>query len=420
LSNGFGDSEYYGVVQIGTPPQPFNVIIDTGSSDLWITGSTLTRGTTSSSSASLPAMGAIGSPSSSSFASTGASFNSSQSSSYKSSSTPFRITYGSGSASGLVGTDTVSLTGYTVNNQAFATVSQASSGLLSGDVSGIMGMAFTSLSSTKAVPFWESANINVFAFGITRFVNISSSNEIEPGGVLTLGGLNSSLYKGNISYVNLKSESYWVIAMDAVSINGQAIPGSQSDSVAIDTGTSLIGAPSSVVRAVYSQIPGAGPASGSYSGYYQFPCGSQTRLSLTFGGISYDIASDDFNVGAIDTRGETCLGALFGVDSTGSTSTTSSSTPNWIIGDSFLKNVYTVFRKQSNGNNSGPSAVGFALPSDNYQALLRSAGRAVGGGVTSGSITNAKSSAKLTIDSRMARSSILLGLLASTFAITCS
>lgn len=80
--NNFLDTQYYGPITIGTPGQPFEVIFDTGSSNLWVP----------SKECRLSAACYLHKY-----------FDSSQSSTYKYNGTNFNITYGSGAVSGYVG-----------------------------------------------------------------------------------------------------------------------------------------------------------------------------------------------------------------------------------------------------------------------------------------------------------------------------
>jgi len=70
---------------------------------------------------------------------------------------------------------------------------EISDGLLIQPVSGLMGLAWQSLSSSGVTPFWQALYQNnvldepLMAFYLTRFQNVSGGKEQESGGVFTLG-----------------------------------------------------------------------------------------------------------------------------------------------------------------------------------------------------------------------------------------
>lgn len=66
-------------------------------------------------------------------------FNASTSTSAVDTESAFSVRYGSGSASGDVWQDFVSLGGYNVSSQGYALVDTVSTGLLSGNISGLLG-----------------------------------------------------------------------------------------------------------------------------------------------------------------------------------------------------------------------------------------------------------------------------------------
>lgn len=324
------DSGYYGSLAIGTPSVSFDVFLDTGSSDLWVAGTSC-----GSVCNGIPV------------------YDPSISSSFKNTSQPFHVTYAQGEASGYIATETIEMAGFSVFNQGFAVVNDMSSGFLSTPTSGLLGLAWEPLASTQEMPLWQTLASSgawdspLFAVQLTRYTNDTQAQPLEPGGVLNLGYTNSSLYTGSIEYSDMTSQpSFWEVPLTSVTVQGVSIPIGTSVAAAIDTGTSNIGAPSDVIKAIYDQIPNSKAASGSWAGYYQFPCSTSVTVTFSFGGSTWAMAPADFSYTTIGSQ--QCIGTFF---------ESSQSNPSWILGDSFLKNVYTVFRYD-------PPAVGFAALSE--------------------------------------------------------
>jgi len=91
-----GDTSYTGIISIGTPSQNLEVILDTGSSDLWVTGTSCFR----CSSSAVP-------------------FDPSKSSTFNELGNPITIQYGSGNVAGTTATDNVSMGNFAVSGQTF-------------------------------------------------------------------------------------------------------------------------------------------------------------------------------------------------------------------------------------------------------------------------------------------------------------
>lgn len=329
LINVDADSSYIGSLAVGTPPTAYNVILDTGSSDFWLASPACTTcGTTPT-------------------------FTTTQSSTFNQVSTEFSVSYGSGAASGILGQDAVQMAGFEVPNQFFGVCGDVSQQFLSNPVSGLMGLGFQSIASSGAMPFWQTLAESsawsepVMAFSLTRFLNQSNVQALEPGGTFTMGATDSSLFTGTIEYTDIPSgkEGFWVLPMKTITVQGSSVsvPDTETDA-AIDTGTTLIAGPSDVVTNVYAQIPGSAPVADA-EGYFSYPCATEVNIALSFGGSSWSVSPTDFITRQLNR--ELCVGALFAIDLNGTT------TPDFIVGDTFLKNVYSAFR-------FNPPSVGFA------------------------------------------------------------
>ncbi|KAI0782346.1 aspartic peptidase domain-containing protein [Irpex lacteus] len=341
------DSSYFGTVAVGTPPVAFNVILDTGSADLWIA----TESESASTSRSTKGIALFSPESSSTFVDLH---------------TPFQIRYGSGAAAGGLGKDQIQFAGFSLN-QTFAVVNQTSSDLLQSPLSGLMGLAFQTIASSEAKPFWEaladtSGTLDepLFAFQLNRFSNNTQADQLEAGGTFTIGNTNTSLYQGDIDFqpIPTGAPGYWIQSLTTLKVNGNSVtlPTGQDAWSAIDTGTTGVGVPQSILTEIFANIQGSEQRT---DGYYQYPCSESPQVEVTWGSssVSWPISAADFMLSQISQ--DTCVSAFFPVDNTGSAA------PAMIWGDTFLKNVYSVFQ-------SNPQQVGFAKLSN--AALSQSSG----------------------------------------------
>ncbi|RUP51907.1 aspartic peptidase domain-containing protein [Jimgerdemannia flammicorona] len=276
-------------IQLGTPPQKFRVIVDTGSSNLWITGS--------------ECINKCGSNPDHFFAK--------KSSTFKKSSNNLDIAYGTGYARGYIGTDTLSFGGGVVKikNQTIGVGNDVSTMNTDGGVDGIIGFGPDPLTKgtnsqgkellTPLTMLKQQGLINKRLFSV-YFQPVLKGKSQMWNGELTLGDLpEASRYKAPITWVPLTKKSYanryWGIDIDAITLDGKPLATKKSGIV--DTGTTLIIVDNTVTKALYAKIKGS--RFDASSQLYFLPCKNLKalpRFGFTIGGVSFSLSPSEYTV----------------------------------------------------------------------------------------------------------------------------
>lgn len=304
--NDYQNAQYYGPVSVGTPAQAFNVIYDTGSSNLWIPGTSCT--------------GCGSHPL----------YDSTKSSTYKKNGTKFAIQYGSGPVSGFFSLDTVEVGDISVPSQTFAEVNDVSGLGMAysvGKFDGILGLGFPSISVGGVTPPFVNM-INEKLCDPLFGVYLSGSDGTQ--GELTFGGIDSTHFTGSLTYVPLTAETYWETKLDAMTFGGSSV--TSAVKVILDTGTSILAGPSADVKALASKV-GASPFFLNPKEYTISCTANPGPITVTMGGKDFTLESKDYIINA----GGLCLFGFTGID------VPAPNGPLWIMGDVFIRKYYTVF-----------------------------------------------------------------------------
>lgn len=101
-------------------------------------------------------------------------------------------------------------------------MSDTTANFLQPPVSGLLGLGFDTIAQSRATPFWQTLaegnqlTTPEMSFWFTRFVDDPTARATEPGGVFTLGGTNSSLFTGNIDFLDITggaSVGFWLLPL---------------------------------------------------------------------------------------------------------------------------------------------------------------------------------------------------------------
>ncbi|KAH7884652.1 aspartic peptidase A1 [Phlebopus sp. FC_14] len=306
------DVAYIASVQIGTPPQNFNILMDSGSADFWV--------------------GAENCQSQQGGCGNHTFLGTQSSSSFVQNNTQFQVTYGSGAVAGQLCQDNVVMAGLALNNHSFGVATQESVQFASSSVpfDGLMGLAKSTLSQQKVqTPVEALAANGLISSAITSFKISRLADQLNDGEI-TFGGLDSTKFDANTlaTFPNVNAQGFWEGAVDAITVNG-ADTGLTGRTAILDTGTTLILAPPSDAQAI---IQGMGGTCDQQQ--CTVPCTGNASLALSFGNASFAIDPRDMAVLPVnpnDPTGDCTAGIQPGQIGAAT---------EWLVGDVFLKNAY--------------------------------------------------------------------------------
>lgn len=297
-------------ITIGTPPQTFKVVLDTGSSNLWVP---------SQSCGSIACY-------------LHQKYDSSESSTYKKNGSSFEIHYGSGSLEGFVSQDTVSIGDLTIKNQDFAeATSEPGLAFAFGRFDGILGLGFDRISVNGIVPpFYQMINQKLIDEPVFSFY-LGDTNDEGDESEAIFGGVNKDHYEGKITTIPLRRKAYWEVDLDSLSF-GDETADLESTGVILDTGTSLIALPSNLAEMLNAEMG----AKKGYNGQYTVDCAKRDSLpdvTFSLSGYNFSITPYDY---ILEVSGS-CISTFMGMDFPEPVG------PLAILGDAFLRKWYSIY-----------------------------------------------------------------------------
>ncbi|KAJ3199494.1 hypothetical protein HDU82_000372, partial [Entophlyctis luteolus] len=299
---------------IGTPPQKFTVVFDTGSSNLWVPSTKC-----NSIACWLHRR-----------------FDASKSSTFKKNGTTFAIQYGTGSLEGVISNDNINIGGADIVGLDFGeSVKEPGFTFAVGRFDGILGLAYDTIAVQKVVPpFYAMINQKLLEAPLFS-AWLGDNADGGEGGEIMFGATNPERYTGSIVWAPVVRKAYWEVGFSNLTVGAKHIE--------IETksaGSSLIVVPTADAETINTLIGATKNAQGQWT----VDCDNISKLpeiSITIAGVPHPLAGSDYvlNVGGgsggNNAAAGNCVSGFMGMDLPMSI---------WIVGDVFLPSDQSTLR----------------------------------------------------------------------------
>ncbi|XP_038675275.1 pepsin A-3-like [Scyliorhinus canicula] len=308
------DLSYYATISIGTPPQSFIVIFDTGSSNLWVPSNYCYSYACKDHTKFIPQ----------------------DSSTFQMGEKSVSIRYDTGSMTGILGYDTVRVGNIDITHQEFGlSITEPGNFLYYAKFDGILGLGYPNYAVSGATTVFDnmmSENLverPLFSFYLTR-ENGQSGSEV------VFGGVDPNHFTGQINWVPVTVQGYWQIQLDGVKLNGQMVACQSGCQAIVDTGTSLIVGSAAPIQKILHAI-GAGPENDAWYYVYCNSVSSMPDVTFVINGIDYPIPSSAYVLKKTYKGKNYCVSGFEKMND-----------DLWILGDVFIGVYYSIFDRGGN------------------------------------------------------------------------
>lgn len=306
----YGFTYVAGRISIGTPPQTFVVLFDTGSSHLWVPNfRAQMKGCHS-----LPA------------------YDHRASSTSEQNCTHVTLDAGSPPISGYLSVDTVTIGELALPGITFVSVDDVS-GLgfeycdsVYDGWRGVLGLGFEALSSGLPTFLGEIARSGqlseqVFAFYFQNHESAFSQFD----GELVIGGVDPAHYTGDFFITPLTARDSWTVELTGLKVDNATIAGTTS-SATVEPMSSHLAGPTEDVANLRTALGAT-----FEDGDWYVDCGSTLTVTFSIGGKDFDFSVRDLV--SVDISGR-CHLLVLSLDL---------AEPRWILGDVFMSKYYVKF-----------------------------------------------------------------------------